>query len=236
MKKVFEKIIAFVKENKKMTAILIVFLIVGGIVSSFLSGLCYEHWAKTGRLPFWKPDKICVVIDPGHGGNDVGAVNGGRYEKDDNLRLALKVKECLEEKGIDVILTRSDDTFISLENRCKIANSHSADLYVSLHRNSAKPDAQGVEIWIGSENSYRARSLAKYMLDGLSEAGISQNRGVRVGYISGENKDYYVNKNTDMPSCLVELGFITNNKDNELYDKNIDVYAQVIANAIEEHL
>ncbi len=232
MKVILDKIIEFIKENKKMTAILLVFLTVGGIVS----GLCLDYWSKTGRAPFTKPDKVCVVIDPGHGGNDVGAINGGRYEKDDNLRLALRVKECLEEKGIDVILTRTVDINISLENRCEFANSRSADLFVSLHRNSAAADAKGAEIWIGSENSYRARSLAKSILNGLKDAGISENRGVRVGYIGNRNGDYYINKNTDMTSCLVELGFISNETDNELFDKNLDAYAQAIAEAIEQHL
>ncbi len=232
MKKILDKTISFIKENKKMTAILLVFLAVGGIVS----GLCLDYWGKTGRAPFSKPSKVCVVIDPGHGGNDPGAVNGTRQEKDDNLRIALKVKECLEEKGIDVVLTRTVDIFLSLEDRCKFANSRSADLFVSLHRNSAESSVGGVEIWVGSDNTYRARSLAKNMLKGLKEAGISDDRGVKVGYIGDRNKDYYVNKNTDMTSCLVELGFITSDEDNELYDKNLDAYAQAIADAIEKHL
>ena len=232
MKKVIDKIIGFIKENKKMTAILLVFVLVGGIIS----GLCLDYWAKTGRMPFTKPEKVCVVIDPGHGGSDVGATQNGRYEKDDNLRIALKVKEHLEEKGIEVVLTRTIDVYLSLEDRCEFANSRSADLFVSLHRNSAASGAGGVEIWIGSDNSYRARSLAKNMLRKLDKAGISDNRGVKVGYISDRNKDYYVNSHTDMTSCLVELGFITNETDNKLFDENLDAYAKAIADAIAMHL
>lgn len=232
MKNIIGKIIGFIKENKKMTAILLLFLVIGGIVS----GLCLDYWAKTGRAPFTKPGKVCVVIDPGHGGTDVGALNGDRYEKDDNLRLALKVKECLEKKGIDVALTRTVDIFLSLEDRCEFANSRSADLFVSLHRNSASSEVGGVEIWVGSENSYRARSLAKTILGGLDEAGISDNRGVKTGYIGDKNKDYYVNSHTDMTSCLVELGFISSEEDNRLFDENLDIYAQAIADAIEEHI
>ena len=232
MKKIFEKILGFIKENKKMTAILLVFIIIGGIVS----GLCLDYWAKTGRVPFSKPGKVCVVIDPGHGGSDVGAINGNRYEKDDNLRIALKVKEILEEKGIDVVLTRTVDIYISLEDRCEFANSRSADLFVSLHRNSASSSAGGVEIWVGSDNTYRARSLAKTMLKGLEKAGISDARGVKSGYITDKNKDYYINSHTDMTSCLVELGFISNETDNNLFDKNLDAYAQAIADAIEKHI
>ena len=227
-----DKFVAFIKDNKKMTAILLLFLVIGGIIS----GLCIDYWARTGRTPFAKPGKVCVVIDPGHGGSDVGAVNGNRYEKDDNLRLALKVKECLENKGIDVALTRTVDIFISLEDRCKFANSRSAELFVSLHRNSAATDVGGTEIWIESENPYRARSLSKTILGGLDEAGISDDRGVKTGYITDRNKDYYVNSHTNMTSCLVELGFITSETDNKLFDKNLDAYAQAIADAIEAHI
>ena len=232
MKIMLDKFVAFIKDNKKMTAILLLFLVIGGIIS----GLCIDYWARTGRTPFAKPGKVCVVIDPGHGGSDVGAVNGNRYEKDDNLRLALKVKECLENKGIDVALTRTVDIFISLEDRCKFANSRSAELFVSLHRNSAATDVGGTEIWIESENPYRARSLSKTILGGLDEAGISDDRGVKTGYITDRNKDYYVNSHTNMTSCLVELGFITSETDNKLFDKNLDAYAQAIADAIEAHI
>ena len=68
----------------------------------------------------------------------------------------------------------------------------------------------------------------------FEDAGISKNRGVRVGYITDSSKDYFINKNTKMTSCLVELGFISSDVDNELYDKNTDAYAKAIADAIEE--
>ncbi len=230
MKNIFEKVVGFIKENKKMVVILLVFLAIGGIISGF----CLDFWSKIGVLPFTRPENICVVIDAGHGGSDNGAVNGERLEKDDNLRLALKVKEYLEEKGMKVVMTRSDDSYPTLEERCQLANSCSADLYVSLHRNSTVSEASGVEIWIGSEDSYGARKLAENMMKLLGDAGISKNRGVKVGYITDPSKDYFINKNTKMTSCLVELGFISSDKDNELYDKNTDAYAKAIADAIEK--
>lgn len=75
-----------------------------------------------------------VCIDAGHGGYDVGATNGERYEKDDNLRLAKAVEAELKARGINTIMTRSDDTYVSLEDRCKTANKKKADLFISLHR------------------------------------------------------------------------------------------------------
>ena len=177
---------------------------------------------------------VQVVIDPGHGGKDVGAVYGERYEKDDNLAIALLVNEKLREKGIESAMTRNRDKQISLENRCKIANFKKAELFVSLHRNSAD-GARGVEIWIESESPRTDKNLAENILDALDKAGISQNRGVKSGYARGDG-DYYVNSHTDMPSCLVELGFINSETDNELFDNNIDEYAQAIADAIAKSL
>ncbi len=177
---------------------------------------------------------VQVVIDPGHGGNDVGAVYGDRYEKDDNLALALLVNEKLSEMGIESEMTRNKDKQISLEKRCSFANFKKADLFVSLHRNSAE-GAKGVEIWISRDYTVNDKTLAENILYALDEAGISQNRGVKSGYARGDG-DYYVNSHTDMPSCLVELGFINSETDNKLFDENIEAYAQAIADAIAKSL
>lgn len=180
------------------------------------------------------PPKADVIIDPGHGGNDVGAQYDGRNEKDDNLELALLVAEKLKDSGVKVKLTRDDDTFISLENRCKFANRRRAELFVSLHRNSAE-NGKGVEIWISSDEPQKDSRLAENILQGLDKVGISKNRGVKSGYAQG-NGNYYVNSHTDMPSCLAEIGFITSETDNALLDKNLEEYAEAIAEGIKESL
>ena len=180
-------------------------------------------------------DTARVVIDPGHGGDDVGAEFNGRYEKDDNLALALLVIEKLDDMGIDAVLTRKTDKFITLEKRCSIANKKKAELFVSLHRNSAE-GAMGVEIWIKDDSPEADRALADSILEKLDEAGISENRGVKAGYARSDGKNYYVNSHTDMPSCLVELGFINSETDNELFDEKLNEYAQAIADGIAETL
>lgn len=180
-------------------------------------------------------DTAQVVIDPGHGGDDVGAEFNGRYEKDDNLALALLVKEKLDDMGIDAVLTRKTDKFITLEKRCSIANKKKAELFVSLHRNSAE-GAKGVEIWIKDDSPEADRALADSILEKLDEAGISENRGVKAGYARSDGKNYYVNSHTDMPSCLVELGFINSETDNKLFDEKLNEYAQAIADGIAETL
>ncbi len=177
---------------------------------------------------------VQVVIDPGHGGSDVGAEYEGRYEKNDNLAIALLVNEKLKNMGINSCLTRNSDKFVELKDRCNIANRRKAQLFVSLHRNSAE-GAKGVEIWISSEVSEADTALAENILTALENAGISENRGVKSGYARGDG-NYYVNSHTDMPSCLVELGFINSETDNELLDEKIEIYAKAIADAIVKSL
>lgn len=177
---------------------------------------------------------VQVVIDPGHGGSDVGAQYNGRYEKDDNLEMALLVCENLKNMGIEACLTRDDDKFVELKDRCALANRRNAELFVSLHRNSAE-GAKGVEIWINSDAPKEDAALAENILTALEAVGISENRGVKSGYARGDG-NYFVNSQTDMPSCLVELGFINSETDNALFDENTEAYAEAIADAIAETL
>lgn len=187
-----------------------------------------ESQVKVSELQF----KVC--IDPGHGDTDGVTANADntRLEKDDNLRIALLVRKYLEEYGATVVMTRSDDTFVELEERCTIANDAKADMYVSLHRNSYDGDIRGVEIWVHNKEPKEDTVLAQNIMSRLSEAGISENRGVQYGYVGIPGDNYYVNADTKMPSCLVELGFITDETDNRLFDKNIDAYAKAVAEGI----
>ena len=102
-----------------------------------LSFAIFTALLVTAAVHMPKKSGNTVCIDAGHGGYDVGATNGERYEKDDNLRLAKAVEAELKARGINTIMTRSDDTYVSLEDRCKTANKKKADLFISLHRNSA---------------------------------------------------------------------------------------------------
>jgi N-acetylmuramoyl-L-alanine amidase len=178
-----------------------------------------------------KGDVIC--IDAGHGGNDPGAILGERYEKDDNLRLALLVASYLEEKGKKAILTRDGDFFVELAERCDIANKEKAALCVSFHRNSAvSENASGVEIWTASDADKLSSLMAKKIQNALVSVGVSTDRGVKRGTQSSPLSDYAVNRRTNMPSCLIEMGFITNEEDNALFDEHLDAYAQAIADAV----
>lgn len=176
-------------------------------------------------------DQVLVIcIDPGHGGKDNGTDYQKRYEKDDNLRLAQAIAAYLEQKNIKVIMTRDDDTHLKLSERCNIANESKADYFVSLHRN--KGEGNGVEIWIGSNPSEETNALAANIMQGLSNVGIQRDRGVKKGTKDGESGDYYVNLHTDMPSCIVELGFINDVSDNQMFDEKLQSYAAAIAEAV----
>lgn len=180
------------------------------------------------------PDEKVVCIDPGHGGTSSGAANGKRMEKDDNLRLSLLVRDVLEERGYTVVMTRDDDSDVSLEDRCKIANKARASLFVSIHRNSStSPDAVGMEMWVHSMNPTDDNLLAQNILDNLDVAGISQNRGIHSGYRDGADLNYYINRNTKMPSVLAEIGFISSKADNKDFDEKLEDYALAIADGIE---
>jgi len=176
------------------------------------------------------PEKYLVCLDPGHGLQDVGAKLGERYEKDDVLRLALAVRDILTERGIRVLMTREDDAYPSLEERCELANRAGATVYVSIHRNSG--GAKGVEVWARAEKPADDVRLAKKIHSALTDKPITADRGVKYGTAANPLSDYAVNRGTSMPSCIVEVGFIDSEEDNEYFDLYFDDYAAAITEGI----
>lgn len=218
--------------RKKLVIILIC------IFAALLAGAAGIYFVLNPSAPVlidgYTPETKIICIDAGHGGSDPGAVNGERQEKDDNLTLALLVARELEALGYTPLLTRSDDSYLTLGDRCEIANEQNAAYFVSLHRNSASESAKGVEVWISSKKTAAERKLAQKIMDALTEVGVQSERGVKAGTQASTESDYSVNKNTKMPSCIIELGFITNGEDNRLLDENMEEYASAIARAIAE--
>lgn len=106
-----------------------------------------------------------IVLDAGHGGHDTGALGKNSREKDITLAVVLKLRDYIREnmKGVKVILTRSDDTFVELYRRARIANENKADLFISVHCNSTKsPYAYGVETFVmGLHKSSANLAVAK---------------------------------------------------------------------------
>ena len=182
-------------------------------------------------------NELIVCLDAGHGGDDVGAVStdGKRYEKDDNLALTLKVRDELELLGVKTVLTREEDKTVSLRDRCRIANKKRCDLFVAIHRNSSA-SGTGIEAWISKREKEDERSTAKKLTKQLSELTGLADRGVKNGYRDRTANNYYVNANTNMPSVLLEVGFISSEEDNRAFDENIDKMAVEIAKVIYDSL
>lgn len=158
--------------------------------------------------------KVC--LDPGHGGFDPGAVGpGGLKEKDVTLAVCRTVASLLASSGIEVKLTREDDRAVGndvdtdLYNRCRIANQWGADLFISVHCNSAiNPAAHGTETYcykLGGQGEV----LAKTIQGELVAATGRTDRGVKTA-------NYYVLRRTNMSAVLTELAFISNREEERL--------------------
>lgn len=167
--------------------------------------------------------KRLIVLDPGHGGADPGALNGKRLEKDDNLRMASAVRDLLGKQGHDVLLTRSDDTNPSYSDRIGLANTTGADLFLSVHRNSwTNSTPKGIEIYARYHPHLPAMAT---ILEQLATHPHQGNRGAKLGA-------YKVLLGASMPAGLIEIGFISNAEDNRLYDAHFDAYAEAIARGV----
>ncbi len=164
-----------------------------------------------------------IILDPGHGGKDPGAIGNSLQEKDVILEIAKLVEFTLRAKGYDVLMTRTDDTFVTLEDRVKMANTWEGDLFVSIHANGYyDSSAKGIETFY-SAGSSDARDLA----DLVQEHVISETNNLSRGVFKA---DYYVLRHTDMPAILVETGFISNKKDAELLKS--EEYREQVAKGI----
>lgn len=175
--------------------------------------------------------KKIVVIDAGHGAHDPGTTGvTGKKEKDFNLAVVLKIEKLLkQEPNIDVVLTRSDDTFLELKDRVKIANDLKADVFVSIHANSAGSSAAS-----GSETYYQrdaSKALANVMHKYLVQATGLADRGVRYG-------NFHVIRETKMPAVLLEVGYLSNKNDEAtLFNENVQQrVAQGVVNGLKEYL
>ncbi len=146
-----------------------------------------------------------ICIDAGHGGTDPGAVGNGVVEKVLTLKTALAVGEMLRKQGFEVVFTRTSDVFVKLNERCRIANSKNADLFISVHVNSANNvNAKGTETLCYSQNKF-AEVVQKSLVASLK----TNDRGVK------ERKDLAVLKGTKMTAVLLELGFLSNKDEAE---------------------
>ncbi|MCI8852196.1 MAG: N-acetylmuramoyl-L-alanine amidase [Lachnospiraceae bacterium] len=171
-----------------------------------------------------------IVLDAGHGGSNPGAVYQGRRESDDTLKLATAVGRILEENGYDVVFTRTTDTTQSVGQKAAIANEEQADLFISIHRNAAEYPGQysGVQTLLYDDSGMK-RQMADQINENLANVGF-RNAGISI------RPNLVVLNSTEMPSLLLEVGFIDSEKDNALLDSRFQAIAQAIADGIMETL
>lgn len=171
-----------------------------------------------------------IILDPGHGGMDGGCVGGEVVEKDINLSIAKEVKSKLIQMGYDVMLTREGDENLSLEERVCFANANQASLYISIHQNFSEEQAasvRGIETYYSSlKGEDGSKRLARLLQKEIINSTDANNRQAIV------NDNLYVIRETDMPACLVETGFLSNRKERELLVTA--EYQEKLADAIAE--
>jgi N-acetylmuramoyl-L-alanine amidase len=186
---------------------------------------------------------IKIVIDPGHGGSDSGAVGvNGLYEKTVNLDIAKKLKTMLLARGYETAISREEDTFLSLKERVEFTNAQQADLFVSIHANSMPGNSRtrGALILYHDNRSPQedypaspemteltpqSKEFAQVVLNHFVDTAGMENRGLVQSAV-------YVVRMGTIPSILVETGFLSNRQDADLLDN--DAVRTTMAQAIEQ--
>lgn len=171
-----------------------------------------------------------IFIDPGHGGPDPGAVGNGVTEQNVNLNVALELQRLLNSAGYSTMIYRTNNTEnvlsnknADLSNRANMANNWGADYFVSIHTNSSlNPGANGAEVYVYRLGG-RSEALAQSVLNSIVSTLGSKNNGVR-------QANFAVLKRTDMPSILIELGYLTN--PTEALNLNSPAWQRAVAKAI----
>lgn len=182
-----------------------------------------------------------VCLDPGHGGDQSGAVYGDLNEKDVNLLIALYTLEGLTavDPEIWVGLTRTFDKTLTLQERCDFSNNMNVDCFVSIHCNadpdidsSGMPEAKGEEIWI-YKGSRKGLILAQCLADEVDRIFPDEPfRGIK------QTDVFYVLKHTNAPACLIEVGFIDKSSSNETFTDELTLrkIGALIGRGIHEYL
>ncbi len=185
--------------------------------------------SKTARSPTTPSPFSLVVLDPGHGGQDSGAMCGGVLEKDLTLDVARRIDRLLDSEGVATLMTRLGDTYVSLADRAAFANRVRNCIFVSIHFNEDnKPVASGVETYYAAHQITAGSFLASWLpflwrplsdspnpesqnLAGfVQEALVARTRAVDRGI---QARQFFVIANVTSPAVLMEGGFLTNKED-----------------------
>lgn len=182
-----------------------------------------------------------ITIDPGHGGSDPGAIGPtGLMEKNVTLPISMKLKKALEAKGAKVNMTRTTDVDVygpnasgpdELQARVDVGTANESDLFISVHINSfSNPNVGGISTYYYDKTQYDTRLASRIQAKIADESGFGGDRGIQPGNL-------YVLRRSLMPAVLVELGFISNPREEALLktDKVQQAFADEIADGIENY-
>ena len=191
-------------------------------------GFVHKYYIKLVNKKGSAVQNRIIVIDPGHGGSDPGAISGGANEKSITLNVSNKVADKLRRAGANVHMTRTGDTYPTLTQRTQFAKSKFAESFISIHANSASASASGTEVWIDTKfnaNGAESRILAQYVQNKIVQKVNMKDRGVK-------DSPFQVLRQNNTPAILIELGFITNSSDR--YKMTSEEYTELFAQAIYE--
>lgn len=191
----------------------------------------------TGEAVDHEKRNFIVCLDAGHGGpGGKGAIStlDGRYESHDTLKLMLAVRDALQSYGdVTVVVTRDTDVEVDNGVRAQIANDANADVFVSFHRNSnVAGDRGGIEGWIHSSNPSDSREVGERILAAMEKVGVVHNYGVKSGTWDEPEANYKIIRLAEMPAVLLEVGYLNFQRDNDLFDRYYEEYAEAAAGAI----
>ncbi len=166
-----------------------------------------------------------LCFDYGYGGEDPGAIYKERCEKDDTLNLGRAVAKILRRHGVIVDETRTKDITVSLKERSNFEKKGRYDYFISFHRNAFKPEkAKGVETYTYLNQGTKSKELADKIQSSLVNVGFA-NREVKAA-------NFHVLRETKAPAVLIEIGFIDNTHDNQLFDNKFEKIVKAISKAI----
>ena len=209
-------------------------LLVPNIRSSLIANTPIQPWTPPSYTPTPRIGSGTVVIDPGHGGKQPGAISYLGYHEDDiNLQIATKVAAYLRQAGVEVVMTRTTDKTVTLDDRVEIANRVKPDLFASIHQD-ANPNRnmRGYLILVASNASQQSKQAARALDRNMETTGISS-RGMRK-----DSRGLRVLKNTTCPAVLIECGHISNPTEENLLESPgfQNRMARAIADGILEYL
>ena len=212
--------------KKKIELFMAFLLLIGAIVASKKLSEFVED-VSSKQL---KKDEVLIVIDPGHGGEDPGKVGvNGALEKELNLKIADKLKKLLEEKNIQIVMTREDD-FVpeskkeDLQKRVDLINEVKPEIVICIHQNSfTDQTVAGSQVFYHGSSEI-SKQIAQMLQEELWLVDEEHQRQIK------GNENYYMLSETEVPTVIVECGFLSNAADEEKL--KTEEYQDQIAHAI----